>query len=104
MASTTTSQTARTHRGTGAAEVFHTLHQAAALSGATLNQFLVQAALKEARAVIEREQTLTLSRRDAERLLDLLENPPPPPPALTAAQARYQELKRDADSGFNWQP
>lgn len=85
-------------------EVFHTLHQAAALTGATLNQFLVQAALKEARAVIEREQTLILSRRDAERLLDLLENPPPPPPALAAAQARYQELKRDADSGFNWQP
>lgn len=51
--------------------------------------------------MIEREQTLTLSRRDTERLLDLLENPPPPPPVLVAAQARYQELKRDADSGFN---
>ena len=85
-------------------EVVHTLHQAAALAGATLNQFLVQAALKETRAVIEREQTLTLSRRDAERLLDLLENPPPPPPVLVAAQARYLELKRDGDSGFNWQP
>lgn len=85
-------------------EVFHTLHQAAALTGATLNQFLVQAALKEAQAVIAREQTLRLSQRDAERLLDLLENPPPPNPALAAAQARYQESKRDADSGFHWQP
>lgn len=27
-------------------EVFHTLHQAAALTGATLNQFLVQAAFR----------------------------------------------------------
>jgi uncharacterized protein (DUF1778 family) len=85
-------------------EVFATLHRAAELSGATLNQFLVQAALKEAQAVIEREQTLRLSRRDAERLLDLLEHPPPPNAALATAQARYQELRRDADSGFNWQP
>lgn len=85
-------------------EVFETLHRAAELCGATLNQFLVQACLKEAQAVIEREQLLKLSRQDAERLLDLLENPPLPNAALSAAQDRYQQLKRDADSGFNWQP
>ncbi len=86
------------------AEIFRTLHRAAELSGATLNQFLVQAALKEAQAVIEREETLKLSRRDAELLLDLLEHPQPPNAALATAQARYQELRRDADSGFDWQP
>ena len=85
-------------------EVFQILHRAAALTGATLNQFVVQAALREAQAVIERELRLTLSQRDAERLLDLLENPSPPNPALTSAQARYQELTCDADSGFNWEP
>jgi uncharacterized protein (DUF1778 family) len=104
MASTTTPKPLERIGARVPPDVFHILHQAAALTGATLNQFLVQAALKEARAVIDREQTLTLSRRDAERLLDLLENPPPTPPALAAAQARYQELKRDADSGFNWPP
>lgn len=85
-------------------EVLRTLHRAANLTGATLNQFLVQAALKEAQSVIEREQRLQLSRRDAERLLELLEHPPSPNPALAAAQSRYQALKRDADSGYDWQP
>ncbi|WP_295413131.1 SpoIIE family protein phosphatase, partial [uncultured Thiodictyon sp.] len=66
--------------------------------------FVVVKVVPEAQAVIEREQTLKLSRRDAERLLDLLEHPPPPNTALATAQARYQELRRDADSGFNWQP
>lgn len=84
--------------------ILRTLHQAADLTGATLNQFLVQAALKEAQSVIEREQRLQLSRQDAARLLELLENPPPPNQALTDAQTRYQGLKRDADSGFDWQP
>lgn len=85
-------------------EVLRTLHRAADLNGSTLNQFLVQAALKEAHAVIDREQRLQLSARDAERLLELLEQPPPPNPAFAAAKRRYLTLKRDADSGFDWQP
>ena len=35
-------------------EVYETLCRAAELTGATVNQFLVQSALKEAKAVIER--------------------------------------------------
>lgn len=86
-------------------EVYETLRHAAELTGATLNQFLVQSALKEAHAVIEREQTLRLSRRDCERLLDLLENPPEPNPGLKAAMDRYHTIRRgDADSAFDWQP
>ena len=85
-------------------EVFDTMHRAAELCGATLNQFLVQACLKEAQAVIEREQRLKLSHRDTRQLLDLLENPPKPNSALRAAQARYKKLSRNADSGFDWQP
>lgn len=85
-------------------EVFETMHRAAELCGATLNQFLVQACLKEAQAVIEREQVLKLSRRDTRQLLNLLENPPVPNAALSAAQTRYKKSRRNADSGFNWQP
>jgi uncharacterized protein (DUF1778 family) len=86
-------------------EVYQTLTRAAELTGATLNQFLVQSALKEAQAVIDREQTLRLSRRDCERLLDLLEHPPKPNARLKAASKRYQKAKRaDADHRFNWQP
>lgn len=86
-------------------DVYETLCRAAELTGATVNQFLVQSALKEAHSVIEREQTLCLSRRDCERLLDLLENPPKPNARLKAAVKHYQKARRaDADSGFNWKP
>ena len=42
-----------------------TLQQAAELLGATLNQFVVQAALSEARRVIERDRVIHLSSTDA---------------------------------------
>jgi uncharacterized protein (DUF1778 family) len=42
-------------------EVCETLNRVAGLIGATANQFLVQSALKEAQAVIEREQTIRTS-------------------------------------------
>ena len=86
-------------------EVYETLCRAAELSGATVNQFLVQAALKEAQAVIEREDVIRLSPRNWNWLLDLMENPPKPTPALTAAMERYQKAKRDdAGTAFNWEP
>ena len=85
--------------------VYETLCRAAELSGATVNQFLVQSALKEAQAVIERENSIRLSPRDWNWLLDLMENPPKPNARLKAAMKRYQKAKRvDADSAFNWQP
>ncbi|MGH8584482.1 MAG: DUF1778 domain-containing protein [Gammaproteobacteria bacterium] len=86
-------------------EVYETLRHAAELTGATVNQFLVQSALKEAEAVIERERILRLSRRDCEKLLDLLENPPPPSARFKAAMKHYRKAKRaDAHSAFDWKP
>jgi len=86
-------------------DVYETLCRAAELSGATINQFLVQSALKEAQAVIEREQVLRMSARDWGWMLGLLENPPKPTAKLKAAMKRYQKARRDdADSSFNWQP
>ena len=84
-------------------EVYQTLCRAARLSGATVNQFLVQSALKEAHAVIDREETIRLSSRDWHWLLDLMENPPKPNAKLKAAMKRYQQAKRDnAGTAFNW--
>jgi uncharacterized protein (DUF1778 family) len=86
-------------------EVYETLRHAADLAGATVSQFLVQSALKEAREMIEREQIIRLSRRDCERLLDLLENPPPPNARFQAAMNYYEQSRNgDADHSFDWQP
>ena len=85
-------------------EVYEMLCRAAELTGATVNQFLVQSALKEAQAVIEREEVIRLSPRDWNWLLDLLENPPQPNARLQAALERYQKAQRDdAGTTFNWE-
>jgi uncharacterized protein (DUF1778 family) len=73
-----------------------TLEEAAALSGATLNQFVVQAALKEAHAVLERERIIRLSRHDAEVFFKALEKPPAPNARLKRAVAAYKRLPLNA--------
>lgn len=86
-------------------EVYLTLCHAAELTGATVNQFLVQAALKEAQEVIEREEIIRLSSRDWSWLLDLMDNPPKPNAKFKAAMKRYQMAKQDdAGIAFDWEP
>jgi uncharacterized protein (DUF1778 family) len=75
--------------------VKETLQRAADLSGATLNQFLVQAALKEANRVLEIDRTIALSERDAQRIFDLIENPPPPSQQLLAAVDKHRAFSRE---------
>jgi uncharacterized protein (DUF1778 family) len=74
------------------------LQVAADLVGATLNQFVVQAALEKAEKVIESESTIVLTRRESLRLLELIESPPPRNKKFLQAQARYQRMKNDAGS------
>ena len=84
-------------------EGYETLCRAAELTGATVNQFLVQAALKEAQEVIERQEVIRLSPREWSWLLNLMENPPKPNAKLKAALKRYQKAKRDdAGTTFSW--
>lgn len=84
-------------------EVYQTLCRAAELTGATVNQFLVQAALKAAQEVIELHEVIRLSPRDWNWLLDLMEKPPKPNARLKAALKRYQKARRDdAGTSFSW--
>jgi uncharacterized protein (DUF1778 family) len=82
-----------------------TLQQAAELLGATLNQFVVQAALSEARRVIERDRVIHLSSTDAAFLMNLLDKPPAPNARLRKAFQTYRKRALDAEhSTFNWSP
>ena len=77
------------------AKVRDTLQEAAELSGATLNQFVVQAALKEAQKVLEEQRTIELSNADAERIFELLENPPKASEKLKAAFEKHAIFVRE---------
>jgi uncharacterized protein (DUF1778 family) len=83
--------------------VQETLERAAELQGATLNQFVVQAALSEARRIIERDRVVHLSGTDAAFLLNLLEKPPAPNSRLRKAFQKYRKGTLNArHSTFDW--
>ena len=71
-----------------------TLMRAAALRHTDLTNFVLQPALREAKAVIEESERLVLSGRDSVMVLSLLENPPAPNARLRAAIARMPKPLR----------
>jgi uncharacterized protein (DUF1778 family) len=78
---------------------------AADLVGATMNQFVVQAALEKAESVIESESTIVLTSRESLRLLELIENPPPMNEKLKKLMADYEKGGTDnLDSSIKWSP
>ena len=66
------------------------LTDAADLTGATLNQFLVQAALEKAEHIIEKDKLIQLSKKDAEVFFGAFENPPEPNVKLLNAVKNYR--------------
>lgn len=72
-------------------QVKETLSSAAEIMGATLNQFLIQAALEKAENIIEKEKNIYLSKKDAEIFFSSLDNPPKPTKKLKNALANYKE-------------
>jgi uncharacterized protein (DUF1778 family) len=65
--------------------------RAAAIQQVDLTQFVTDSALREADAVIEREERLIVSEQEFKRLLELLENPPPLNAKMKAAIASLAE-------------
>jgi uncharacterized protein (DUF1778 family) len=78
------------------------LQLAADLSGSTLNQFIVQSALRAAEQVIEQEEvtrSIRLTMEESKRFFALLDEPPKPNEALQRAMARFRNKKTgNADS------
>jgi len=73
---------------------YQTLIRAAEISGATLNEFLVQAALEKAQMIIEKDQTINLSIKSANLFFNAIENPPKPTKKLRDATKEYRESWR----------
>ncbi len=69
------------------------LTRAAALAGvSSINSFVLNAAIEKAKQLIEREQILKLSQRDAVLLAETLDAPAKVHPRLQQAAKRYREL------------
>ena len=66
------------------------IQRAADYSGTTLSQFLIEAAQTKAYEVIERSETLRLSKTSADALLMALDNPPEPNTKLLKAAQSYK--------------
>lgn len=78
------------------------LQEAADLTGATLNQFMVQAALEKAQKIIDRERIIYYSTSDAAMMLNLLDHPSLPNAALTRAFERFKQ--RELENGNQSNP
>lgn len=72
-----------------------TIEEAAELQGATMNQFMVQAAFREAQEVLQRETTIRLNREESKRFFELLDRPSKPNARLLAAAAEYRKHIRE---------
>ena len=70
------------------------LVRAAALRHTDLTDFVLQPALREAKAVIEQAERVVLSERDSLLVLALLDNPPAANVKLRAAIAAMPKRKR----------
>jgi uncharacterized protein (DUF1778 family) len=68
------------------------IERAAAIYGATINQFIVQAAVERANEVLHCTESITLSARDAKTFLNALANPPLPNENLLDAVGVHSRL------------
>jgi uncharacterized protein (DUF1778 family) len=69
------------------------IERAAMLRGKNLTDFAEEALERAADEVIASENTVTLSNRDRDRFLELLDNPRQPNEALATAALRYREMR-----------
>jgi len=73
------------------------IERAAALYGASINQFIVQAAVDRANEVLQRMEVLKLADRDTEIFLQALANPPQPEQTLLDAISAHTRAVESQD-------
>ena len=84
------------------------IEQAAEMTATTTNQFVAQAALREAERIIEEHSIIRLSQNDMKVFLEALDNPKPVPDRLAVSLKHHMET-RDHDAGsrnstIRWTP
>lgn len=85
-------------------QVHETIELAANMIGATVNQFIVQTALREAERIIEREKLINLNASDTKAFLAALDNPPLPNQRLLNTLQDYAALYNDQTGAISWTP
>ena len=71
------------------------LQQAAAISGiSSINSFVLNAAVEKAKIIIEHEQALKLSKRDAIALIEALDSDAKPNQRLQQAAQRFTDKEQ----------
>lgn len=85
-------------------QVQETLELAASMAGATVNQFVIQTALREAERIIEQERVIRLSSHDTDAFLNAIESPLPPNDKLMAALQDYLARRDDQTGTLEWTP
>jgi uncharacterized protein (DUF1778 family) len=86
------------------AQIQETLEIAASMVGATVNQFIVQTALREAERIIEQERVIRLSISDAEAFVCELDSSPAPNAKLLASLHDYTARRNDQTGTLSWTP
>ena len=67
----------------------HRIERAASFEGKTVSGFILSKALASADEAVREQETMALSKRDAEIFFDAILNPPPPNAALLRAIKEY---------------
>lgn len=73
------------------------IERAAAVYGATISQFVVQASVERANEVLQSMEMVKLSSRDARIFIDALTNPPVPNKRLQEAVRAHKRLVESRD-------
>ncbi len=73
------------------------IEAAAALDHRSVTSFIIASAIESADRILKRDDTMQLSERDWETLMDAIEDPPKPNVTLKRAFANYKKAKIRSD-------
>lgn len=90
------------------AHAHQTIEKAAEMTATTTNQFVAQAALREAERIIEEHSVIRLGQADMKRFVEALDHPTPISERLAVSLKQHLETRQDdtgsSRSTVRWTP